>query len=315
MRHHERPIALDYKLRVFKTGQADDSYVFLGGYQMNINVGQSFSVGRSDSYSVGWGVEATDLVGAAGGFTGALGRLGVTGSGRLSDSIAPLSSAIKPLSLKLSGGTSVSSSDGTSISESTYLVAQIAKFRVRLDEYERCVGLEFSAGFTKSLEIMDVMSYVPERDGAVPRLFVCEGERMTDPRFVDEHYFYFTQHFTEGDMLDQADLYNHPWLLALRGTRDFGSFVGLVRKQESISAVSAVRNWFTKKDRSIDWPLAHMRESYRRITPSFPGFYTVLDADEGLTEFPLELAKRDRDKFFEMRSRERRYDQQRNLQR
>jgi len=311
LKNHVSPIYFDEKLRVFKTGEADDSYVFLGGYQMNINVGQSFSVGRSDGYSWSAGVEGTDFVGTAGGVAGGLGRLGVAGMTTASNAISPISNLLKPFSIKAGVSTSLASSDGTSISESTYLVAQIAKFRVRLDEYERCLVLNFSKEFMRTLELQGVISYNPRLYGNVRSLFVCEGVRHSKPRYIDEMYFYFTQHFTEGDMLDQADLYNHPWLLALRGFRDFGSFISLIRKQESISFWETTKNIFTTKQRSVDWPLAHLRDTYKKIVPSFPGFYTVLNSSEGLTEFPLEMTKDDPDMNFEVKSRDRRLEQQR----
>lgn len=311
IKNYSDPFMVDQKLRIFKTGEADDSYLFLGGYQMNINVGQSFSVGRSDSYSVGWGIEGTDFVGAAAGFAKGLGAfesagalLGSAGLNMTSNSLAPISSAIKPLSLKVGGGTGMSNSDGTSISESTYLVAQIAKFRVRLDEYERCYVVNITDSFKKILQTQGITS--PEVTRMSRPLFVCEGIKRNKPIYRDEMYFYFTQHFTEGDMLDQADLYNHPWLLGLRGLRDFGSFIALIRKQDTISIWDTVKNLVSAKPRSIDWPLAHMRDAYQKIVPSFPGFYTVLDESEGMTKFPLELTKADVDINGEVKSMDRR---------
>jgi hypothetical protein len=321
--NHVSPVFFDQKLRVFKTGQSDDSYVFLGGYQMNINVGQSFSVGRSSGYSLGMGMGGTDFVGSAGGISGSLGRLaagnpggglaavGAAGLSKAADRIAPFTSLIKPFSVKAGWSTGMSESDGTSISESTYLVAQIAKFRVRLDEYERCYALSFTKEFLRALEIYGVMTYNPSRHGPAKSMFVCEGKSIKQPRYVDEMYFYFTQHFTEGDMLDQADLYNHPWLLALRGYRDFGSFISLIRKQDGISFWEMTKNMVSPVERKVDWPLSHMRDAYKKIVPSFPGFYTVLDEQEGLTQFPLEMTKSDLDMNFEVRSKERRSEQRR----
>jgi hypothetical protein len=273
------PVFLDRKLRVVEAAQSGDSYVFLGGYQMNINVGQSFSISRSDSYSRGWGIEATDMIAP------------------FLKNAGPLGAMLKPFSYKLSGSSSVSSSDGTNVSESTYLVAQIAKFRVRLDKYERCAAVKFHSKFWEHLRMRSashVLSTLRVNEELVKNyrpLFVCEGQVRETPEFVDEMYFYFTQHFTEGDMLDQADLYNHPWLLALRGYRDFFTFVNTIRSQEVTSFWDAVTGGaFAPKTRDIDWPLAHMRESYLQMSPSFPGFYTILNDEkgEGMTEFPLE---------------------------
>lgn len=295
IKNYAEPVMFDRKLRVFKAGQDGDSYVFLGGYQMNINVGDSFSVGRSNSLSWGWSVEATDVLGGMNSTLGLKGGLtkvtsGVTGPvvGIGSGVVGKLASAIKPLSLKLNKSESFSESEGTSVSKSTYLVAQIAKFRVRLDEFERCVVLSFTPNFQRALGAQGRFMWSESEYGPLHPMFVCEGRNSTKPRFVDETYFYFTQHFTEGDMLDQADLYNHPWLLALRGYRDFGAFVDTIQAQEVVDMKNFVRGVFSPEKRPIDWPLAHMKDVYRQVVPSFPGFYTELRANEFGTEFPLE---------------------------
>ena len=270
-------IVFDQKLRVFETGQTGDSYMFLGGFQVNLNVGQSFSVARSKSSSWSWGMEASDWVGAYGSYKG-------------SKNLSFL--AVKPFSLKIGQSTSLGSSEGTSVSDSTYLVAQIAKFRVRLDKYEKCVAMHYAPDFQDWIAIYKIPKLTAEDTRG---LFVCEGQINRNQRFVDEKYFYFTQHFTEGDMLDQADLYNHPWLMALRGQRDFETFVGLMRAQEVASMWNFVKGIANPTPRPTEWPLAHMREAYKQITPTFPGFYTVLSESERGPDFPLEEKRLKRD--------------------
>ncbi len=320
MKNHDNPILFDQKLRVFKAGQDGDSYVFLGGYQMNINVGQSFSVGRANAYSWGWSLEATDLASSVNGLMGLKGGVMSSSAGAAGmvtgigpGAVGKFASGIKPLSLKLNGSSSFSDSEGTSISESTYLVAQIAKFHVRLDEFERCVVLSFTPAFQKVLGLQGRFVWDSSQFGTMHPVFACEGVKNAKPRFVDETYFYFTQHFTEGDMLDQADLYNHPWLLGLRGYRDFGAFVSMIRAQEVMSFKNFVSGVFEPKKRPIDWPLGHLKEVYRQIVPSFPGFYTVLDDSELGAEFPLEkrFSKTDSDINNEVFSRDRKIDPRR----
>jgi len=292
-----QPIVMDRKLRVYKTGQDGDSYIFLGGLQLNLNVGQSFSVSRSDSWSYGYGVELFDFIGWGGGRAKAVGMIA------------------KPVNFKVGKSHSLGSSDGTSVSDSTYLVAQIARFKVRLDDYEQCVVLRFNHDFLDRMKFRagagfyrffsENMAIIEKHSG----LLVCEGVRQTKPRYVKEDYFYFTQHFTEGDMLDQADLYNHPWLLALRGQRDFGTFLHAVRAQEVVSFGNFVNGALPGGGvRNIGWPLEQMLKVYKHITPSFPGFYTVLEENEEMTQFPLErrMSKTDQDINAEVISRDRR---------
>jgi hypothetical protein len=281
-------LTIDHKLRVYKTGEDGDSYIFLGGLQLNLNVGQSFGVSRSESWSWGAGFEAFDVVGMGG---------------------RGMAMFAKPLNLKVGKGHSMGSGEGTSVSDSTYLVAQIARFKVRLDEYEQCSVLKLNLKHIADNGYVHLVTngkrgLYADSTG----MLVCEGVRRTDPRYVKEDYFYFTQHFTEGDMLDQADLYNHPWLLAIRGQRDFGTFLHMIRTQEVVSFGNFAKGALGLQTRNIGWPLEQMLSVYKEITPSFPGFYTVLDQNEEMTQFPLErrMTKGDQDVNFEMVSRERR---------
>jgi hypothetical protein len=117
---------------------------------------------------------------------------------------------------------------------------------------------------------------------------VCEGVVREAPIPVEETYYYFTQHFTEGDMLDQADLYNHPWLLSLRGYRDFATFLNRVSGEEIVNFTNFLKGEAGFVTRPIDWPLVQMWDSYRETLPSFPGFYSVLRGPEKGTKFPLD---------------------------
>ncbi|NJL24156.1 MAG: hypothetical protein HC902_02560, partial [Calothrix sp. SM1_5_4] len=277
----------DVKLRVEQTGD----YMFLGGLNLNVNVGESFSVGTSRSWSAG--VELTDFIGAFKNGKGDIGKLFGKGKTGGDDKFSPTgfaSTLLKPFSLKW--GQSLGESEGTNVSESTYLVSQIAKFDVELLSYEKCAVVRLSdqavkrfAAATASggdLAVYGAIGIVgldfskEEVLGAVKRgLFVCEGDRRVNnkPRRVEEMYFYFTQHFTEGDMLDQADLYNHPWLLGLRGWRDFSIFLKKIRAQQVVDLPGLLKGlvgW--SQPRELGWALEHMFNSYRNVLPSFPGF-------------------------------------------
>ncbi len=287
----------DRKLRVFKTGDEQQSYIFLGGMQLNLNVGQSFSVSRSESWSWSYGAEGFDFIAWGGKAMGGINVL------------------LKPFNLKLGKSHGMSSSEGTSISDSTYLVSQIAGFNVQLEEYERCVIMRFNTGFARRafgdryMNGSQVVHVAPTHmDSRWVRMnsslidpekgvLVCEGVRSHKPKTVKESYYYFTQHFTEGDMLDQADLYNHPWLLALRGQRDFGVFLSRIRQQEGVSLGNFINGVWNGSQRKLEWPLEHMLQLYKKITPSWPGFYTELDPSEFGTELPLErsMSKVDKD--------------------
>lgn len=307
----------DIKYRVEQTGP----YNFLGGMNLNINVGTSFST--SWSYSAGGGVEFSDYVSPLSALSGVL--------------KVPLGSLlIKPLSLK--AGWSMSDSEGTSISESTYLVSQLAGFELDLVSYEKCaiVSLSPKALFTRDPnDPLKIWSVVPkdslnspflkedlglkkslmedERTSAILRrgFFVCEGStrKMNPTAKVKEMFFYFTQHFTEGDMLDQADLYNHPWLLPMRGLRDFYAFTDRVQGEKVAGLGPFLKNLTNQAPkREKAWALGHMSNVYHHVLPTFPGFYTVLPAHENIemlldrVQQPLE--KNDSDPLGEVVRRE-----------
>lgn len=269
----------DIKYHVDNTG----NYTFLGGLNLNFNVGESFSMSWSRSWSAG--LELTDFVGMMG--------------------AKAASSYIKPASIKM--GTSLSSSTGTSINESTYLVSQNAKFELDLLGYEKCGVVRISdeafdhlrTGFGGSnvpfLGLRTANFNDPNVERAFKRgLMVCEGEtrKNNPPKRVEEMYFYFTQHFTEGDMLDQADLYNHPWLLAMRGARDFSVFVNKIRSQDSVSMGSFFRGMVgLDVDRKKAWALEHLSELYANVLPSFPGYYTETGTEEDITAFLLQQSR------------------------
>ncbi|MGZ3722819.1 MAG: hypothetical protein ACXVA9_07825, partial [Bdellovibrionales bacterium] len=260
---------------------------------LNFNVGEGFSVGTSTGWSAG--MDLTDIVGAG---------ASLTGAGVLKTATA----IIKPVTLKY--GTGLSSSEGTSISESTYLVSQIAGFDVELTAYERCAWIGLSDQTVKRMASSWGDSRVARAIGlgtadfsnsavltAFHRgLFICEGKSRENnkPISVPESYFYFTQHFTEGDMLDQADLYNHPWLFSLRGMRDFTTFVEKIRAQELVNLPEFLYHLTGTNDaRPKGWALEHLGDAYRNVTPTFPGFYTVLDRGEpSIDVFALQQAAR-----------------------
>lgn len=273
------------KLRVHETS----NYTFLGGLQLNLNVGESFSVGRSDSWGYSFKpqdiLEGPAVVGSAivGGMLG--GPMGAVAGAVAGSLVKDAAKILKPITLSKNAG--MSSSDGTNVSQSTYLVTQIARFNLEISRYEYCRVVRFNPVFVHdiggSLGIAD--RYF---DQIARGMFVCSGINATNPVKVDESYFYFTQHFTEGDMLDQADLYNHPWLLALRGVREFSTFVNFTNAQEVMDLGNFTKGVLAPEKRSLGWPLAQMEQSYRRMLPTFPGLYTVVKSTEKATNYPLQ---------------------------
>ena len=288
-------LRVDERLRVFDTGV---NYKFNGGLQVNLNVGESISVGSSGSYSKS--LELSDLVTSVTGLGGiALGWM--YGGGPIGGGLAAafFIHLIRPLSGK--GSASIDESEGTTVSDSTYLVAQIAKFDVELKSYERCLIYRLDPSVLESSYYVDLGALDPEskedpksdsgptlRQVVTRGIMVCDGKKTERSRLVPEDYFWFTQHFTEGDMLDQADLLNHPWLMGLRGDRDFGLFLNKIKAHEAVTPGNL--GWGLSREpklQEIDWPLEQLARTYKGMPPTFPGFYTVLRASETVTKAPL----------------------------
>ena len=101
---------------------------------------------------------------------------------------------------------------------------------------------------------------------------VCEGRYNQVPEKVIENYYYLTQHFTAGDMLDDGNLLNHVWLLPLRGTPDFNKFMTLVNAKP----IGKNGEVIEEEDR-YSYPNIRLRTNYNHVLPSFPGLYTVQD--------------------------------------
>jgi hypothetical protein len=257
----------EIKLRTIRVGPPS----FQGGMDLDLSVGESFSFGESS----GWGA-SMDLTGFLG----------------------PLNWLAKPFGVTKSHD--IHSSSGTSVGESTTLVSQIAHFDLDLLEYERCAVIGLSASTVETLVngapvrgIKKWLGLKPDRIEATSEeamrralsrgVLICEGKTQKDGprRKISETYFYFSQSVTEGDMLDGTDLYNYPWLLSLRGMRDFITFIDQIHAQNVVNLPELIYSTTGTKEAKVrPWAIDHLREVYQAQLPSFPGFYTVLDQGE-----------------------------------
>jgi hypothetical protein len=316
-------IRIDEKYRVLKTGD----FRFKGGKSMNVQVSAKTGIDQKDAVGAGHSFNLVDMitrnplpsiVGAAGGFFigGFPGMIagGFAGGQLFSKNPAIGSSFGYGYSLKWESGQG--RSNGTDLSLGTYLVMQNATFDIQLEQFERCAVVKFDT--IKLLEETELVSIIQSKDilpedhfpmsdtddirakaqaSAIQSgVMICSGEVETPeaegrpPKAVRERYYYFTQHFTEGDMLDTGDLYNHPWLLMLRGRRDFNIFMAGLNK----FSVNPRAHWDMRKPwkmvdmasggltepitmvRNYEWPIKNMIRTYLDVTPTFPGLYTAL---------------------------------------
>lgn len=289
------PLALERRFKINETGR----YYFLGGKSMNINASQDVKLSSSLRVTRAFGVRPLRLI------TGLIEK----GATFVSKGVGLLLGSFD-FTYNLSRDKSFN--EGTGITKGTYLVMQNAEFEIELKSYEQCVVVRWNPEF-----VAQRGQYLGFVDGEfsediVSGMFICSGVLENTPIAVKEKYYYFTQHFTEGDMLDPADIHNHPWLLSLRGVRDFNTFMLALQAYEDTSSgkkekkyVNAdqmigyfdmMKNDITNVKRRLnndynptdhydtvkrkDWPIDHMVQTYNRTMPTVPGMYSQLDAQD-----------------------------------
>ncbi len=283
---------IERKLKVHKTGR----YYYRGGKSMNINVAENMGI----SHSRYLGTDNSKGIGI-------------------------------PLLTKHSTkqGKNYNYNEGLSIAEGTYLVMQNTEFSLELTSYQECLIVKWNPLYTSYERdlLTDFDSHInlamdklggqnPSQQAKIQKLIsesgfascnAVKGEKLEDRIVVRENFYYFTQHFTEGDMLDPANIHNHPWLYAIRGLTDFKKFMHTIHsvKKEDGDKFVILNDYFGNTDLVKDdytylnnnlakkaitkaykikpesenykWPIQQLVKSYNRLIPTSPGFYTQMD--------------------------------------
>lgn len=290
------PLALERRFKINETGR----YYFLGGKSMNIQATQDVKLSSSLRVSRAFGVRplrlVTGIVEKGSNFLAKAGGL-VLGSFDFSYNM------VRDRGFN----------EGTGINKGTYLVMQNAEFEIELKSYEQCVIARWNPEFVDRQDRRLGFSEGEFTDDVIAGMMICSGDIENTPIAVKEKYYYFTQHFTEGDMLDPADIHNHPWLLALRGVREFKTFMMALQSYEEDSGGNKKERNYVNADQMIgyfdmlgsdiknvqrrmdgdynptdhyetvnrkDWPIDQMVRTYNRTMPTFPGMYSQLDDDD-----------------------------------
>ena len=332
------PIVMERKVRVFKT---TGRYIYRGGKSMNVNVSSGFNIAstrgmysttRTSFKPYAWFKDI--VVWAAGGAVIGSTFLGI---GALPAAVAGAGfGVLAGVTKAFLGGFDVSRANsrdetitrrgGTTVSSGVFLVAQQATLDVELGEYEKCLVTRFHPMFLKYIlnnkietqkkydfsnnKRTNLNQFNDEIDFETLGVMICTGKKENKCLPVKEKYFYFTQHFTDGDMLDVADLHNHPWLLQLRGIRDFMTFSALIGAREvkadgNIWLNQLVNETYkdavnlrlngsqdenkvskfkvVEQESDFDWTIKSLSETYFNILPTFPSIYTM-DSEE--RQFP-----------------------------
>ncbi len=261
-------VHFDRRFKILKAGK----YEHIRGMNMNINVGVDFGISTYEDVSTttSAGVNDSGVLGITGaGIGAALG--GVPGAA------IGASAGLIIASMSSSRSDGVNRAQGTSVNAATFLVAQKADFHINILEHEKCLALKFGKELIENLDDeylhlkdgLDIDS--PEVRKSLGRGFmVCNGTPSTQPVEIPESYYYITQHFMAGDMLDDVNLLNHVWLLALRGKRDYNEFIRILQSKEIGPDGEVIA-----EGEIYDYPLSRLGRVYKQVIPTFPGLYSV----------------------------------------
>lgn len=294
-RAKQLPFALDRKVRVYQTS---NRYIYKDGQTLNYSVGESFSLSHSKSVDRGYKLDPLETLEKT------LGAFDVTKGA--SQVIGALSGM---LNFNWGMGESQSTSDGTSVSVGTNLAAQISTLDIELSSWEKCLTVRFDDTFLRQNVLASRTFFNAKWAVKSLGFFMCSGVKDTkddlapanQPLRVREKYYYLTQIFNEGDMQDPGALSNHPWMLHLRGVRDFALFekalklppkeitwteAWSVMKNDLASLMVAMRDQKHNDRSSLEVispqdsmkALRMMQEAFERALPTFPGMYTFSES-------------------------------------
>ncbi len=264
--------------RHLRTEEIGD-YLFLGGKSLNLNVGSDFSLSYGESMSFGATVKVDPL-----GWIKAI-----------PSKVASIVGGIFGFDFSWKAGESASYKQGTAVSSGTYLVMQRATFDIQFKKFRRCIELRIRPSFFEKYRSFErYFSKMKKQQkflALTEGVFICDGKVESSDEYFRERYYYFTQHFTEGDMLDKGNLVNAPWLLALRGEREYSNFVTLLKANpvENTEAPRLPHQYIDtflqnpglvhsakrKVVNIAELPLSQINEAYLRVLPTFPGVYII----------------------------------------
>lgn len=292
------PLVVERRVRVLETS---NRYLYKDGKTLNYSVGTNFATGHSLNVNRGYKLDPLEVLEkTAAGVGGSAGKAASGFLGSISGMV----------NFQWGANESLTTSDGTAVGENTTLAAQISTLDIELSKWEKCVVVRFDEEFLRKSMGRHYAGHVltnPSKDFQALGYFMCSGDEDTRddlrpdrPLRVRERYFYLTQIFNEGDMQDPGALANHPWMLQLRGMRDFGRFERVLKtpskdvnwtspwefmSRDLWSAMKLGRD-IRHNDKSsmevvnrddVAKALDLMSDSFERVLPTFPGMYTFSD--------------------------------------
>ncbi len=291
---NETVFSYDRKLKIYETSSFEE----MGGVSINLNTNTNFSVARGESYqtSQAWNlnVGVTARLGLGDPLKDLLRRVPIVGSFVVPD-INLNASANRSWNWSDSQFSNVN--EGMNYADGLLFVSQQKYINVAFSKFERCTILKMTPQFVEEVGLLDYIQRaqyryrgltLQESLAAITRgVMICSGIIEDEETWFRESYYYFTQHFVEGDLLDSADPKNHPWLLTLRGLNDYRKFISNFRdlQPENQAAQTPLGNphgMITARQVPTEFamgerPIKALEKAYRATNLSSPGFYTVTE--------------------------------------
>lgn len=266
---HLTSLSFDRRYRIITPG----AYRHISGKNMNINVGSETVIANYKDTGT-----ATSF-GSNAAFIGLM-AAGISKANPLVSAVVGAVGGFLAVAKSATKAYGVNEATASAISAATFLVVQKAEMEFTIETHEKCLISQFNSKFISTIN----WRYMGLKEGLLTNdknltntigrgFMICDGERHETPEKVTENFYYFTQHFTAGDMLDQANLLNHVWLLALRGSPDYNNFIRILQAQKINSENEIVGT--TEDLYEYQYPLSHLDEVYQNVTPTFPGMYSV----------------------------------------
>lgn len=113
-------------------------------------------------------------------------------------------------------------------SRGVYLIEQQANLQISVQKYQPCVSVLANEQLLLSI-------YGENSPALRPQGFhFCAPEIQNDLSFLESYYF-FSQHFATGDFIDARHPNNRPFILSIRGNRDYYTFLNLTHSLLSLN--------------------------------------------------------------------------------
>ena len=204
------------------------------------------------------------------------------------DPLAPLngalSLAIPGLNTGLSYSFSATSTDAAGAKEDSFFsintpfVLEKWELDLTATSHESCAVVRVSPEFWEKHSSIATRlrgratpeNIVSLRESLSRGLMICMGAENREPETMRENYFFVSPSTVLGAELDPGDIRNMPWLLEMRGARDYTTFMNLVIARKKASDVPSYLNVPTLA-------FEHVNEAfnrYRAWDPATPGYYS-----------------------------------------